>query len=67
MVLPARSAGVRISESANTCTAEGVVCRKTPTLLIFTPLSILLRTAEVSAQPKSVWLAPVAWAVLVEP
>ena len=42
------------------CTADGVVCRNTPRLLTFTPLSMLDITAAVSAQPKSVWFEPAA-------
>ncbi|CNL24226.1 Uncharacterised protein [Mycobacterium tuberculosis] len=67
MVLPLRSSGLEMPESAKTCTADGVVCRKTPTLLMPTPLSMFARTAGVSAQPKSTCPCPTACAVFVEP
>lgn len=67
MVLPLRSAGDLMFWLANDCTEAGVVWRKTPRLFTLTPWSTPASTAGVSAQPKSVWPAPVACTVFCEP
>src|ERR1700730_1099818 len=67
MVLPARSFGVLIAESANNMMAHGLRRKMLPTVVMPMALETLLPTTKPSANP--IWLALLAinWAVLPEP
>src|SRR6516165_3599074 len=67
MVLPARSFGVLITESANNMMAHGLRRKMLPTVLMPMALETLLPTIKPSAN--TIWLALLAinWAVLPDP